>query len=43
MVKFGFFFFFLQVTGDFNKMLALQNLLEPYGICEVRLQIKITI
>ncbi|CAL5364747.1 unnamed protein product [Camellia sinensis] len=23
-----------KLTGDFNKMLALQNLLEPYGICE---------
>ncbi|KAM7497614.1 hypothetical protein LguiA_022028 [Lonicera macranthoides] len=25
----------LEVTGDFNKMLAMQKLLEPYGICEV--------
>ncbi|XP_075498729.1 acetolactate synthase small subunit 1, chloroplastic-like [Primulina tabacum] len=25
----------LQVTGDFNKMVALQKILEPYGICEV--------
>ncbi|PSR92828.1 Acetolactate synthase small subunit 1 like [Actinidia chinensis var. chinensis] len=25
----------LELTGDFNKILALQKLLEPYGICEV--------
>lgn len=25
----------LELTGDFNKMLALQRLLESYGICEV--------
>lgn len=25
----------LELTGDFNKMLALQKLLENYGICEV--------
>ncbi|XP_052192694.1 acetolactate synthase small subunit 1, chloroplastic-like isoform X1 [Diospyros lotus] len=25
----------LELTGDFNKVLALQKLLEPYGICEV--------
>ncbi|XP_073293371.1 acetolactate synthase small subunit 1, chloroplastic-like [Primulina huaijiensis] len=25
----------LQVTGDFNKMVALQKILESYGICEV--------
>ncbi|KAI8555980.1 hypothetical protein RHMOL_Rhmol05G0217500 [Rhododendron molle] len=25
----------VELTGDFNKMLALQKLLEPYGICEI--------